>query len=276
MLIAIFTGEVSGECYRIGLHDDLIQIGSGIVRTFFVTDLRHHTQVDGGRIGQLIRDVVLEVIFPVVDVGAIVIIRSVQQSGIVVCLQTHIVSHARTTSLYVYVGTLVEITVSENQIIPVNIRIHIRIYSACRVGDLFFRIFRGSNLRRASGLGSFIIGLHIGGSISKFHPVHRTEIRSLQRHINRCLRVFSTALCRYQHYTVSTTVTINSRCRSIFQQRKAFNRLCRNSVQVVRRDFYSIQQDQRSGTSAESIDTTNIKVRSRTRLTAIGNRNDTR
>ena len=190
-------------------------------------------------------------------------------------LQTHIICHTRTTTLKINIGTLIVVSFLKNQIIPIHIRVYIRIQSFFSIQNLFFRIFRIRDRSQTSSLSRFIVSTHKGRSVCKFHYIHRTEVRCLQRNIYLRFWVFRTTFCSNQHHTIRTSVTVNSRCRSIFQQRKTFDRFCRNTVQVRGWNFHSIQQNQWGRTSSECIDTTDIKFRRRSRFSTACHRHNT-
>ena len=63
-----FAREISGERDRIGIHHLFVDISSLIIRSLLATDLRHHTKIDSRRIRQLITDVILKIVLPMVNV----------------------------------------------------------------------------------------------------------------------------------------------------------------------------------------------------------------
>ena len=182
-----------------------------------------------------------------------------------VCLQTHIISNTRRTTRYVHISTLIIISTTENHVIPIYIRIDIRIDTTfCRRNDLI-RI-TWCNYCRATRLLRLVIGAHECRSISKLRCIHRLEIRSLDRHVDRCFCIFLPMFGCNKHDAIR---------RSILQNRKTFDTFCRNTVQVPRRYFHAIQQNQWSCHTTKRIDATDIERRSRTRLTTAVRRNDT-
>ena len=191
-----------------------------------------------------------------------------------VCLQTHIISNTRRTTRYVHISTLIIISTTENHVIPIYIRIDIRIDTTfCRRNDLI-RI-TWCNCCRTTRLLRLVIGAHECRSISKLRCIHRLEIRGLDRHVDRCFCIFLPMFGCNKHDAIRTTVTIDCRCRSILQNRKTFDTFCRNTVQVPRRYFHTIQQNQWSCHTTKRIDATDIERRSRTWLTTTVRRNNT-
>ena len=134
-----------------------------------------------------------------------------------VCLQTHIISNTRRTTRYVHISTLIIISTTENHVIPIYIRIDIRIDTTfCRRNDLI-RI-TWCNYCRATRLLRLVIGAHECRSISKLRCIHRLEIRSLDRHVDRCFCIFLPMFGCNKHDAIRTTVTIDCRRRSILQR----------------------------------------------------------
>ena len=94
--------------------------------------------------------------------------------------------------------------------------------------------------------------------------------------VHACFRVFRTRFRSNQHHTIGTARTIDSRGRSIFQDRETFDGLGRDIVQISCRNFHPVQQDKRCGASAESINATDIELARRARLATICHGNHTR
>ena len=61
----------------------------------------------------------------------------------------------------------------------------------------------------------------------------------------------------YKDYTIGTTDTVNSRCRSIFQYRERLNL---KGVHVLKRTFYTINKNKRIRITRESCNTTNPEL----------------
>jgi len=231
MLVTLLCRKNSRETYRVGSAGFGEQISGVILRAVVVRNLRIHPQINSSAARQLVTNIVLEIVGPIVNVivERIEFLR-IQQSGIMVCLNTHIVRGFRTTTRYVDVCTLAHSHLLENVVSPVYTGVYQRIDPLASVVDNFLAVALRS--MRVSGKLCFVVHFHPGSSIHKFREtVHNVEgVFNAGVHFGRF--IFLTGLCGDQHHTIGTTSTIDSCGRGIFQNRETFNCFCRNFVQV--------------------------------------------
>ena len=117
------------ESYRSSRQNHFKQISTIDIRPFVLTDLSIHIHPDCHCGGQLIGDIILERIIHDINiiVPRISFLR-IQQTTIVADIQAHIILHFCTSSRYIDIGTLRHCHLFENDILPIHIRIYIRIY----------------------------------------------------------------------------------------------------------------------------------------------------
>ena len=132
-----------------------------------------------------------------------------------ICLNSHIISYFRTTTLHIDICTLIHIKILKHQTIPVYIRINIGIDSIPSILYNFIRILRSSRWSTCSQ--SFIIQIHPRRPIHILNPVHRFHKRILYCYVNSCTSILHSLFSSNQHNSICTTCTINSSGRGILQ-----------------------------------------------------------
>ena len=124
-------------------------------------------------------------------------------------LKAHVICQGRTASGNVDIGPLAHGKLLEHQVIPIHVRIDIRIHSARRVRYLSLAVTR--HRRRVAAQQSLVVSLHVGGAVSIFHHIDRLKERLLHRCVDSSLGVFLAGLGRDYHDTISSPRSVD-RC----------------------------------------------------------------
>ena len=90
MLVTLFAGKIAGKLTGLVVRA-LANKSGGYIEAVVVRNLRIHPQINSSAARQLVTNIVLEIVGPIVNVivERIEFLR-IQQSGIMVCLNTHL------------------------------------------------------------------------------------------------------------------------------------------------------------------------------------------
>ena len=164
---------------RIGSHNSTEYIAYAITilscqRTMHIIQLYIQVKRNGRRLREMKIHVVLERIFHVVY---IIFIREevtgtiFQHSGFMIHIDIHKISNFRCTSTYIKIRFLIKCRIFEDLLVPVHIRINIRIQIMNRTIYFFIRIEHSP----CSLIGNrFIVQTHISGSVNNFRFLSRS------------------------------------------------------------------------------------------------------
>ena len=155
VLVSFLRRQRGGEEDRIGgmCHDE--QVLRLVIGPFSVLDLGIHVQAYFGGRGALYLQIILEVVGKVVDVVVErVNLRRIQQTAIMVHVETHVIAHARAAALEVHIGALAHGHIFKKKVAPVNVGIYVRIDFVARVVYALLAVHQGSG---ASVSLSFIV-----------------------------------------------------------------------------------------------------------------------
>ena len=185
-------------------------------------------------------------------------------------IQTHVISRPIAAALDVDVGTLVHVEILEQQILPVDVGISVRIFAAARIFDNLCRIdWRCA----AAGHIGFVIDVHPSSSIGIFDHVGGLDERIFDGHTDLGTGVLLTFFRRDDHHAVGTAHAVDGRCGCIFENREVFDRFSGNLVQIRSRYFDIVQKDEWCSATSESSHAADVEICGFARSTGLSHRN---
>ena len=273
MLVSLHGGEGDREVDRVGGLDLGKEITRGVIPALELSDLGIHPQVHPSGWGELVGDVILEVVAPVIDVIVPgVYLLCVQDTCIMVSLHAHVIGCLGSTTLYVKVRSLVGGEFTEDHLVPVHVRIHVGVDSrACRFDALLREADGRSGVAR---LLRFVVELHPCGSVNELRKSCRDVKRILYCYVDAGTLIGITAFCPDDHHTIGTTRSVDGGGRGVLEDRKLINRLRGNVIEVSSTDLHVIKHDEWSRSTAKCADPSDVKFRGRARCATRCHGND--
>ena len=159
-------------------------------------------------------------------------------------VDVHEVSNLRCTATHIEIGTLVPRCILENFLIPIYVRIHVRVKSTHRAVDFVFRI---KQIARPLVCHRLVIHAHKGNAVYGFGYVDGCVYPAFYTHAdNRTVEV-GTRFGLDNEHSVGATRTIHGRCCGVFENRETLNNFRVDGVKVVLSYFHAVHHDEWRG-----------------------------
>ena len=238
------------EFNRVGSHNVIEDFSSVNSRTVVSFKNRSHVHIQHGSFRQVHANVAQQV--ETVDADVVIeTLRFVffQDTRILVVAGRYIVANHFTATAYVQVIVLVVSEIFKHFVVPVYIRVSVRIQSRNRVGYFLCRVIRGDS--RVVVELRFVVQIHVRHPVNRFRNFgrHRETRFMTERYFRSTFHPF---LGGNHDNPVSAFGSVQGGSRSIFQHGELFDVIRFDTSQVVSGNFKTVQQNQRALSVTES------------------------
>ena len=246
--------EVDREVHRIAVHYggvDPVHLSGGTrvivvdCRSGDVIDLRVEVKRDCGTLGHVKVDVVLEGVLHHVDSIAEreeVLAPVAEHTRLVIHGQVHEVGDLAGSAADVEVDLLVEGVVAEDLVVPVHVRVDVRVEP---LPCAFDPLLGEEHVACTLVCHGLVEEFHVPGSVNEFRqPGRGRDVGLDPESDDRPVKV-APALGRDDHHTVGPSCAVHCRGRRVLEDGEALDNLRVDGVEVSCRDLHSVKDDQR-------------------------------